>query len=58
MRKTLLILCLVMLPGISGCAISDMLFGAFGSYYSNGTSRQDRYNDYSQRVEASGGSTF
>lgn len=55
MRKSLLIICLVLLPLLAGCSMSDMLFTAFGDYYSaGGDSREEKYYDYSRRVEAAG----
>jgi hypothetical protein len=56
MRKTLLILGVLLLPNLCGCSVGDLLqeglFGAFGTYYSNGDTRENRYDDYSRTANS------
>ena len=54
MRKTMAITCLIFVSQFTGCAISDVLFSAFGeSYTGGGVTRADKELHYNQQVEAS-----
>jgi hypothetical protein len=61
MRKTMLILCVLLLPNLSGCTVGELLqeglFSALGSYYSNGDTRENRYQDYTQTGDSLRGAT-
>jgi len=65
MRNAFLVVIILLPPAMTGCAlpdvvvsanglVSDMIFGAFGTGYSNGTSRADRYSQYNRDAQASG----
>ncbi len=54
MRKTMAITCLIFVSQLAGCAISDVLFSAFGeSYTGGGISRTEKRDHYNEQVEAS-----
>jgi hypothetical protein len=54
MRKIGHIACLLFLPMLTGCAVSDVLFEVFGDHYTGGGyTRADKEYHYNQRVEAS-----
>jgi hypothetical protein len=52
MRKALGIVCLLCLPMMAGCALSDIFFNLFGDAYSAGDSSAGRRMDYDDRVNA------
>ncbi|RCS52653.1 hypothetical protein DTL42_07380 [Bremerella cremea] len=55
-QRVLLLVGLLLLTANTGCAVSDLLFGAFGGGYSGGgeTMREKRY-DYDQQIQSSQG---
>ncbi len=54
MRKTIAITCFIFVSQLSGCAISDVLFSAFGeSYTGGGITRTEKKDHYNQQVKAS-----
>jgi hypothetical protein len=54
MRKAALTAILLILPALSGCAMSDVLYDLFGHGYSNGgTTDVTRRDDYDRRVQES-----
>ena len=54
MRKLLHITCLLLVSTLTGCAISDVVFSAFGDHYTGGgTTRAEKKYHYDQQIEAS-----
>lgn len=54
MRRLVYCLLLLLLTCATGCSFYDMLFGAFGSYYSGESgagSRAEREPDYQRQVD-------
>jgi hypothetical protein len=55
MRRLLFAVLVVSIACISGCTVYDMMFGVFGSQYSGGgVSRDDRQDDYNERLRSYG----
>ena len=54
MRKLTLIACLIFLPMLSGCTVSDALFAVFGANYTGGgITRAEKEDHYNRQFEAS-----
>ena len=54
MSKRTLLSFLLLLPTLTGCAISDTLFEVFGDHYTGGGyTRAEKEYHYNQQVEAS-----
>lgn len=54
MRKTMLIVCLLMLPLLTGCTMSDALFSVFGDHYTEGGfTRVEKEEHFNQKFQAS-----
>jgi hypothetical protein len=51
MRRIAILCVWVTLLCSTGCTIYDALFGACGTYYSNGSSRAERQYNYDRDVE-------
>lgn len=49
MRRLIIVVGLCALPTLAGCSLHDMLFGAFGTYHSEGHSRADRQDHYDRQ---------
>ena len=53
MRKATCIVCLLCLPFVTGCALSDIFYNLFGDAYSaGGATSAGRRMDYDERVNA------
>lgn len=53
MRKAIILACLLLLPALTGCTVSDALFSVFGDHYSGGYTREEKKYDFDRHVEAS-----
>jgi hypothetical protein len=53
MRWIAAILLAIACASLSGCAAGDVLFAAFGDGYTNGTTREDRYQAMNADLERS-----
>ncbi|GAA4424640.1 hypothetical protein [Bremerella cremea] len=59
MKRLLIVAGLALLMTSTGCAVSDMLFGAFGSHYSGGgETRAEREYHYNQQISSYGNSGY
>ena len=53
MRKIALLVVLMTIPFVAGCAMSDALFSVFGDYYSDGgTTPAEKKYHYDRQVDA------
>ncbi len=50
MRRALLVIVLILLPSLAGCSLHDALFGLFGTYHSDGYTREERERNYESSV--------
>lgn len=50
MRRVLLVMVLLSLPLLAGCSLHDALFGIFGTYHSDGYTRDEREQNYERSV--------
>ena len=52
MRRMIAVLIVLSLAVVAGCSLHDALFGLFGTYHSDGYSRDEREQNYDRRVDA------